>query len=193
MTDSAFRRRLRAAIEARESLATFKSPTLDLDEDDLREWRRQRQLDEAILAWKRASAADSKRIARHPRRSAGILLTAALGLGIVGLFLVRAFNDQPVGGQIATDFSPAPTATADAPQPVESTKSASRLVENVVPHGELMAVGESSTRDDDFRETADRLAYAVAPVGQGVTNVMQRLIDAVPGAEVLAASWVHDT
>ena len=193
MTDSAFRRRLRAAIEARESLATLGTPALDLDEDDLCEWRRQRQLDEAILAWKQASAADSKRITRRPRRSAGILLTTALGLGIVGLFVVRGFNDQPVGGQIATNVSPVPTARADAPQPMGPTKSATRSVENVVPHGELIALGESSTRDDDFRETADRLAYAVAPVGHGVTNVMQRLIDAVPGAEVLAASWVHDT
>lgn len=173
MNEHPFRKHLERAIESRLPLAEVDFSEFESDSQDRAFFEQQAQLDQVISLWKAHHVRTGRR--RRSRNAlAGVSLLAA---GILGVALLNPPKRYEAGSEVEspaivsvdvveTDVSPETIATvlepAVAPLPEESEQYAAATV------------------------TAGRLAYALQPVGEHVSSVVQLLIDAVPGSEVFA-------
>ena len=160
----------------------------------------------------RGAVAHSSRMVRGGR-VAGLVALAAIvlllgvpgpplpdGGGILDLSWDTPGQDVP---RILSSQLPSPTVEShsliaagrsDAPVDFLDTLPLDEL-----PPLELAPGGEASellaghaASDLEWRREADRLVYAFEPVGDGVSAVWHRLVEAVPGVDVIAA-WHYET
>ncbi|MBA3314282.1 MAG: hypothetical protein M3552_22790 [Planctomycetota bacterium] len=175
MNVSIFRRRVADAVESREALDTPELARLASEAGDVAFWRSQVRLDRAISAWK---TPDRSITLRRPvlRRLGAAVSAAAIGFG-------AAWISRPAE-TVVPDMPPVTTmqvAALDVPvEPPSEIITRTELTPVAAPRP------SQDTRLAQATLTAERLAYAFQPVGDQVSSVVRLLIDAVPGADVLA-------
>lgn len=172
-----FESELRTAISARRSVADLTVRPSALSPNDRREWRRQARLDEAIKAWKQSRTAIAERGGGRLLGGRAMFVSAALLLALCGL-------PSHVGSLV----TPGPAFQPD----VRATRPASPMVASVSTAENRTNTSGVAARRARLSRRASRLVYAFKPVRQRVDVVMEHLIDAVPGADLLAA-WSHDS
>ena len=178
MKPTAYQRRLRDAVEARETLDRPEFARLAMQAGQCDEWRREVQLDQAISAWRQQQR---KAGLRQTVRQQAMTIAAATALGLGGLWLMQPV--EPVltaGPAIAEQVSyeePTDRGRLVAARPLDSSHR-SQPVAAPRPD-ELDRFAQASV-------TAERLAYAIQPVGEQVGSMVRLLFDAVPGTDVLA-------
>ena len=183
------RRRLNTEADAPPAALAAREPQV------AQEWGAQLQLDTAIAAWQHRQRAQ-RRQALHYRVAAGVAVAAAL---FVTVFPARDNTPGPQTLPVAVIAPQSPTLKT----PTVKTPTVKRLdaetlavptlpVTPVAPTRFAAADRGPQTRvDADLAaaqrfertaETAQRLVYAFGPVGDSVSDVMRRVMDAVPGA-----------
>lgn len=214
MTPINFSRRLREAIESRRPLEELLSPGEEVSSAEEREWRRQVELDRAIGLWLakevlpeskvRSCSTEPLRYAVGFRGRFTGLVAAAVVVLLIGV------PEVPRGERLVHGVAPRVVAPAMS-SPVTETRALVAMAQTdellagreMVGGGDLALDGEGidlvardtdsqADRELDWRRQADRLVYAVEPVGEGVSAVWQRLVEAVPGVDVIAA-WHYET
>ena len=170
-----FRKLVADAVASREPIDTEEFARLAAEAGDERFWHSQVDLERAIAAWgTRAKQHKVRRIAVR-RISA---CAAALAAGFGAVWLARPM--EPVGSSVpsAPTVKVSPAATIVLATPVVAVRPVQApVVAPRPPQDQRMA---------EAAATAERLAYALQPVGEQVSSVVRLLIDAVPGADVFA-------
>lgn len=173
MNDLPFRNRVERAIELRSSLTELDCSDLESDTQDQAFLERHVQLDHLIEIW-RANLIRKRRRQRTQSAVAGVSLLAT------GIAAIAFLRDAPQEGAIPEARVPIVASAV----PVESDfspKASTAVLEPVV-----APVPRESEQFAAASVTAGRLAYALQPVGEQVSSVVQLLIDSVPGSEVFA-------
>lgn len=187
-----FERALRAAIEARRPVASLEIEPETLSPRDRRHWRQQAHLDDAIHAWKQSRGPATKQGKDRLLASRTLLVSAALGLALLGL-------PAHIGSLMAPSRTsreiPSVAEHSDG-QGISSPALISMAGEPTIARNSAAEYpridSDIAARRARLGRRASRLVYALDPVKQRVTTVMEQLIDAVPGGDLLAA-WSQDT